>query len=225
MKDYRDSALYFTDQGWEQLYKVVDSPAFKGNEAEVIFESLMNCRPKPFGEYLKRYLYEAAALTDPYSQVPRDEYLGILRAAFRDTKTPISFEPSSTRPGAAFARWLEQEEVSRSTVLLLGFGLSLSLAEVNDFLTKGIRQEGLNKADPRELICSWCYDKAYGFFWFEKLWEMYEKERWGDADPWDAPLMKSLKNLKEAAALPQGNTARQVFFDLYNKTRTLPGGY
>lgn len=217
MKDYRDSRLNFTDQAWERLYEVVDASGFKEREAESILESMLKQRPLPFCDYLKRHLYEAAELNGPWEDIPPEEYAGILRGAFRETKTPTSFEPSSVRPGKAFSLWLEQKEVSRSTVLLLGFGLALNLEEVNAFLTKGIRQEGLNRSDPKELICCWCYDHGYPFACFEDYRSYYEKEAWDSFEAAEFPLMESLKKLRENPVDPAG--PRECFRILYDKTR------
>ena len=124
MKRYRDSLLNYTDRGWNDLYEIVDDPDFCGHEAEKIYRDLtQKQRLIPFCDYLKRFLYDSAGLSGSFREIPLSEYQGILRAAFRETGTPASFDDVSTRLSAASANWLTRNNVSRSTVLLLGFGL------------------------------------------------------------------------------------------------------
>ena len=58
-------------------------------------------------------------------------------------------------------------------VFLLGFGLSMSVEDVNDFLTKALRERGINPKDPFEVICWYCYKMGYGYLKFEKLWQTF----------------------------------------------------
>ena len=225
MKTLRDSGLNFTDQGWDALYNTVDDSQFYGHEAELIYRTLtQTLHPIPFGDYLKRFLYENANLSGDYRLIPQEEYQGILRAAFRDNRTPASFEPSSTRLSAASANWLSRKRVSRDTVLLLGFGLGLSISEVNRFLTKGLGQDALRLSLPRELICSYCYDHGFTFPKYEKLWEHYTK--YGTAAPEtesDTGLWTALQQLPPESSSGSGEASRlqESFRRLYHRLRTL----
>jgi len=222
MKKYRDSQLDFTDRGWNTLYEVVDDPAFKTQSAESIYLNLIHqCRPVPFCDYLKRFLYRAASLEGDFRTIPTETYQGILRAAFRETHTPASFEEGSTKLSAASANWLSQRKASRATVLLLGFGLSLSLAEVNEFLLKGLHTEALRRTDPRELLCAYCYDYGYTFPKFEKLQKRYEAADWSaPADEEEAALFQACRALREKEQTSD-SPRFEVFMSLYEQVRIL----
>ncbi len=67
-------------------------------------------------------------------------YLSIICAEFKERGTPQSFEPTTATLRNMAKNWLKQATVNRSVVLLLGFGLGMSVEDVNGFLTKGIRE-------------------------------------------------------------------------------------
>ena len=219
MKRYRDSLLDFTDRGWNDLYEIVDDPLFREHEAEKIYRNLtQEQRRIPFCDYLKRFLYDSAGLSGPYQEIPLSEYQGILRAAFRETGTPASFEDSSTRLSAALTNWLSQKTVSRQAILLLGFGLSLSVAEVNAFLMRALHGEALRDSDPREMIAKYCYDYGFGFPKFEELWERFEEENWENAeDPEENKLFARLKEAGGADPERSLNAAFISFMELYKR--------
>ena len=220
MAEYRDSLLNFTDNAWNELYEIVDDPAFAGQAAEQIYRDLAeNRRPVPFCDYLKRFLYDAAALSGPYEAIPLKEYQGILSAAFRETGAPVSFEESSTKMSAAFTNWLTQKAATRGTVLLLGFGLSLSLSEVNAFLLKALHQGALDPSVPRECMAAFCYEHGYTFPKFKEYQVRFEKDRWDHPSGEETVLFQKLKELK--AQDPGRSDARAFasFLSLYDQVR------
>ena len=90
----------FTDNAWDALYDVVDSADFRDHDADRIYDALSR-RLKfiPFGEYLKRYIYRKAGLTEPFDAIPVKPYQQIIRDAFKDNSTPNSFGPTTQKLG------------------------------------------------------------------------------------------------------------------------------
>lgn len=164
----------FTEAAWESLYDAVDDTVFLEQDAEVIYNSLKH-RLKfiSFGDYLKRYIYLKAGLNEPFAEVPLKEYQLIIKSAFSDNNTPPSFTPTTTKLSALSKNWLTQQTVKRKVVFLLGFGLNMSVEDVNLFLTKALREPEINPKDPFEVICWYCYKNRYTYPKFEKLWELY----------------------------------------------------
>lgn len=165
----------FTEAAWESLYDTVDDTVFLDQDAEVIYNSLKH-RLKfiSFGDYLKRYIYLKAGLEEPFSDVPLKEYQLIIKSAFSDNHTPHSFSPTTAKLSALSKNWLTQQTVKRNAVFLLGFGLNMSVDDVNLFLTKALREPEINPKNPFEVICWYCYKNKYNYLKFEKLWEQYK---------------------------------------------------
>ena len=165
----------FTQIANEVFYDAVDDPYFRDKDLDYIYGTLMNkIRIVPFGDYLKRYIYEKAQMHEDYVSVPLSTYRQIICNEFADWQTPASFEPSSSRIGSLAKNWLEQKTVNRNVVLLLGFGLGMPTEDVNSFLTKALKEQGLNAKDPFEVICWYCYTNGFGYPKFELLWGKYK---------------------------------------------------
>ena len=164
----------FTINAWEALYDAVDSAYFQDKDADLIYTVLENkLKFISFGEYLKRYIYRKAVLTQPYDDVPLKTYQQIIMESFRDNHTPRSFDPTTAKLSALSKNWLTQQAVKRKVVFLLGFGLAMSADDVNEFLTKALREQGVNAKNPFEVICWYCYKNGYGYLKYEKLWKIY----------------------------------------------------
>lgn len=164
----------FTDNAWEALYTAVDSTYFQDKDADLIYAVLeKKLKFIPFGEYLKRYIYRKADLTDPFESVPLKVYQQIIKDAFYDNNTPQAFEPTTAKLSALSKNWLTQQTVKRKVVFLLGFGLAMSADDVNEFLTKALREQGINAKNPFEVICWYCYKNGYSYPKFEKLWQIF----------------------------------------------------
>lgn len=174
MDDYGIKDLDFTEAAWESMYDAVDDTVFLEQDAKLIYNSLKN-RLKfiPFGDYLKRYIYRKAGLTQEFQDVELREYQLIIRSAFSDNLTPPSFTPTSAKLSALSKNWLTQQTVKRKVVFLLGFGLGMSVEDVNLFLTKALREPEINPKNPFEVICWYCFKNRYNFLRFEKLWDRY----------------------------------------------------
>lgn len=166
----------FTEAAWESLYDVVDDSHFHDRDAQLIYTTLKHrMKLLSFGDYLKRYIYLKAELTEPFADIPLKEYQLIIRSAFSDNHTPPSFKPTTAKLSALSKNWLTQQTVKRQVVFLLGFGLNMSADDVNLFLTKALREPEINPKNPFEVICWYCYKKHFNYLKFEKLWEDYNE--------------------------------------------------
>ncbi|MCD8120525.1 MAG: hypothetical protein LUE29_13800 [Lachnospiraceae bacterium] len=161
----------FTWKAWESFYDVVDRD-FGDQEAEKIYEALgKRLRCVSFGEYLKRYIYRKVGFTEPFGEIPLDEYRKIILSSFAERNTPGSFYETTAKLSALSKNWLTQQTVRRQVVFLLGFGLGMSEADVNYFLTAVLREQGINPKDPFEVVCSYCIKKGYQYPKFQQLWD------------------------------------------------------
>lgn len=232
----------YTDAAWEALYDAVDDSKFAEQDAQLIYNSLMHhIRLRSFGDYLKRYIYLKAGLTEPFSEVPIKEYQLIIRSAFSDNQTPASFSPTSAKLSALSKNWLTQQTVSRNVVFLLGFGLNMSVEDVNLFLTKALQEQEINSKNPFEVICWYCFQRHYTFPKFEQLWEHYQTALPKAPEPGhirldrtigyrhsmqaihdDASLLSHLAQLKANESISlMSLTARSCFDALYSESQEL----
>ena len=237
-----DNDIDFTDNAWDALYDAVDNEEFRDKDAELIYASLeKRLKFIPFGEYLKRYIYKKAELTEPFKNIPIKVYQQIIRDSFYDNNTPPSFEHTTSKLSALSKNWLTQQTVKRSVVFLLGFGLGMSIDDVNMFLTKALRERQINPKDPFEVICWYCYSRRFNYPKFEQLWHIYAKtepNKLNTADFYgeqtigirnsmysindDAALIAHLSKLKASKDLSaMSYTAKACFDELYDETREL----
>ncbi|MBO4824085.1 MAG: hypothetical protein J5487_01690, partial [Lachnospiraceae bacterium] len=169
------NSLDYTETAWESFYAAVDDSNFADKDAELIFETLnKKMRFISFADYLKRYIYKRAGLTEPFSSVGVATYQQIIKDSFAENNTPCSFKPTTAKLSALSKNWLTQDTVKRNVVFLLAFGLNMSVEDVNMFLTKALCEQGINPKDPFEVICWYCIKNGYSFIKYEKLYEIYE---------------------------------------------------
>lgn len=232
----------FTGNAWEALYATVDNTHFQENDAVLIYSALeKRLIFIPFGEYLKRYIYRKACLTDEYKNVPLNVYQQIIKGSFSDNNTPQAFEHTTAKLSALSKNWLTQQTVNRKVVFLLGFGLAMSVDDVNEFLTKALHEHGINAKNPFEVICWYCYKNRYSYLKFEKLWQLfcetppdllnhkilYSNFTIGARTAMksinsDATLITFVSKLKAPDNNPQMSvTARHSFNELYERAREL----
>lgn len=172
--EYQDE-LDFTYYAQESLYDIVDDPYFRDRDSYLIYHALKNnLKAIPFGDYLKRYIYQKAALTGNYREIPLKEYQQIIKDSFTENITPPSFSPTTAKLSALTKNWLTQQTVNRKAVFLLGFGLNMTARDVNEFLTKGLKESEINFKDPFEVICWYCYKNRYSYPKYEQLWDIYQ---------------------------------------------------
>ena len=176
----RDELLDYTEKAYAAFYDVVDDPYFLRRDQDFIYAALKEkIRIIPFGDHLKRYIYERAKIKGRFQDVPDSDYLEVICSEFSERQTPASFFPTTARLKNLARNWLKQRTVSRNVVLLLGFGLGMSTQDVNGFLTKVIKEQRLNAKDPFEAICWYCYSKGCGYIRFQQLLHCFEQRKEG----------------------------------------------
>ena len=152
-----------------------NTPEYNEDDSSAIYSMLVNnMKPIDFGFYLKRYIYKAAGYQKPFHNVSTDDYIQTISEAFSSKGISPFLKPTSTRPRVAYKNWLTQKTVSRETVIILGFGLGMSLEDVNSFLTKALQESSLNPKDPFETICWYCLRNHLGYYRFKQLISQYE---------------------------------------------------
>ena len=191
----------FTPRAEACFCAVVDRTDFAARDAELIYQALAEqLQAVSFGEHLKRYIYRKAGIRQPFDRVPLSEYLDIMAESFVSRGVPGSFTPTSARLRAMAKNWLGQRTVSRDVVLLLGFGLGMSLEEVQELLTKGLQEPGLDLADPREALCGYCYLHGLGYHKYKDLMARCVKAV-DNGTGGEGPALPSLKHITEAELL------------------------
>jgi len=174
--DYNNN-LNLTQHGEENFYEVVDDPTFKiGWNAPVnlIKNELKNRMMVPsFSDYLKRYIHKAQGISEKQGVYPLEYYIESIVQSFKARETPSSFNNSSTTIKNAAKNWLTRKSVSRKAVFLLGFGLKMSVDDVNELLTKALYEQSINPKDPFEVICWYCYTNGFNYLAYESLWEEF----------------------------------------------------
>ena len=164
------AVIEYTPRAEEVFYAVVDHPAFFQQDGKLIYQALLeNLRAYVFGDYLKRYIYRKAEFSQPFETITLGEYQDIIVDSFQSRGVPASFEPTTSKVRAVAKNWLTQQTVSRDAVLLLGFGLSMTTEDVDAFLTKGLKESGLNLRNPREAVCRFCYEHGLGYYKYQDL--------------------------------------------------------
>ena len=177
MENMQISELDFTNAAWESLYDAVDDESFRYKDAQLIYNSLeQRLRFISFGDYLKRYIYQKVEFGIPFCDVELSDYQAVIKSSFKEHDTPVSFSPTTAKLSALSKNWLTQQTVKRNVVFLLGFGLGMSEEDVNLFLTKALREPGINPKNPFEVMCWYCYKNKYSYLKFEMLWETYCKD-------------------------------------------------
>ena len=182
-----NASCSFTLNGEDSLFEAADSILPGKMDTPALLRVLQEkMRVIPFGDYLRRYLYLATGMDGPFRDVPNETYRTILINAFRDSVTPGSLRGERMRLSTAAWRWLEFPTVQREGVLLLGFGLSMTVEDVNLLLTKACHGHELDPDDPLEGICRHCYARRYSFSRMQLLRSLLEE----DPETWKTRLEK-----------------------------------
>lgn len=224
----------FTRKAAQRFRQVVSLDSFEDEDADVIFHYLYKeMELVSFGDHLKRYIYERSELEEPYSEVTQDIYRDIVLESFRETCTPKSMSPTSTKLSSLVNNWLVQASVKRETVFLLGFGLRMSVEDVSDFLTRVLREQDFDFHNPEEVIYWYCYFNHLGYAEAEALKEQYQKivplqKKEGEVFTGKNPetreeLFLMLSFLKGGYEDPRSEKSRafQEFIRLYDHSRQI----
>ena len=165
----------FTRKAAQRFRQVVSLDGFEDEDADVIFHYLYKeMELVSFGDHLKRYIYERAGLEEPFAEIPQEVYRDIAVESFKETYTPKSMNPTSTKLPALVNNWLTQASVKRETVFLLGFGLRMSVEDVSDFLTRVLKEQDFDFHNPEEVIYRYCYFKQLPYSKAEEYKELYK---------------------------------------------------
>lgn len=209
------SELDFTGQAEELFFNVVDGSSFQKQNLYKIYNTLKEkARVVPFGDFLKRYIYEKAELTGDYREIPTNEYCDIICASFLERQTPAGFSRTTAHIRNLARNWLKQNSVDRTVVLLLGFGLGMSTEDVDLFLIKALREQRLNAKDPFEVICWYCYTYELSYVKFEQLWNKYQRS--------DISVSPELKSYDSTAKYKQHMIAIRDEEQLMRYLKSLP---
>lgn len=221
MINYPECDMDFTNSAYEYLFNAVDDPYFRDKDAELIFRTLeTHLKAIPFCRYLKRYIYQKADLSGKYDEIPIKEYQLIIRGAFSDNHTPASFESVSSKLSALSKNWLTQKTVKRNVIFLLGFGLNMSVEDVNAFLVKALREPEINFKNPFEVICWYCFKNRYNYLKFEKLWKEYQEILPSITDE-EVLCLEHTINLRYSAYTIQDDTTLLMYLSKLKSTRKL----
>ena len=170
IKDYE-----FTRKTINEIHRVVYSADFEDMDADTIFAYLKGkMQMVSFRDYLRRYLYGKMKIDEPFYKVSDSVYQEIIMNSFDETYTPYSFEPTSTRWKNTVKLWLSSENVKRSAIFLMGFGLRMSRADVSEFLTKVIKEDDINPVSPTEVIYGYCYQHSLPYSFASEKLKWYE---------------------------------------------------
>ena len=238
-----NNLLDYTNRAWDIFAEVADDVDFFNADSTLIYQALQDRIPiLHFGDYLRRYISKIIIPNAPDREFSLKEYQEIIRDSFEDRDTPCSFSPTTAKMSALSKNWLTQDTVKRDVVLLLGFGLGMSLEEVNEFLTKALGERALNPKDPKEVICWYCYKNHYRYPKYAALFEQFEsvipqpdcRRDKNDLENTvsirnsmmsihdDISLISYLAKLKAKNNRPQISvTALEVYKQLYNRAREL----
>ena len=166
----------FTRKAAQRFRQVVSLDSFEDEDADVIFHYLYKeMTLVSFGDHLKRYIYERAELEEPFREVPQEVFRDIIMESFKETYTPKSMNPTSTKLSALVNNWLNQASVKRETVFLLGFGLRMTAEDVSDFLTRVLKEQDFDFHNPDEVIYWYCYCNHLGYCRAEEFKKKYEE--------------------------------------------------
>ncbi len=170
VKDYE-----FTRRAAQKFRQIVSLDSFEDEDADVIFNYLYKeMELVSFGDYLRRYIYERAGLTEPFNEVPQEVYREIVMDSFKETFTPKSMTQTSTKLSSLVNNWLTQASVKRETVFLIGFGLRMTQEDVSDFLTRVLKEQDFDFHDPDEVIYWYCYRHQLGYSHAEEYKSLYQ---------------------------------------------------
>ena len=229
----------FTKKAARRFREVVSLDSFEDEDADVIFHYLYKeMELVSFGDHLKRYIYERAGLTEPFGEIPQEVYREIVLDSFRETYTPKSMAPTSTKLSSLVNNWLTQASVKRETVFLLGFGLHMTVEDVSDFLTRVLKEQDFDFHNPEEVIYWYCYTRNLSFQDTDRLKKEYQelvprkedaletihkKEAWLETEE---GLLKYLAWLKAGYDDPLSEKSRafQNFQILYQRGREIIAG-
>ena len=171
LSENRFANLEITNHARSAVTRTTEDPYFRDADPQLILDTLLKeIRAVSFCDYLKRLILKKLQADHPACT---PDYTDYLCEAFRKHGVPPSFTPTTAKIRAQAKNWLTQRTVNRNVVLLLGFALELSPDEVNELLTKGLREPRLDPKDSFEVICWYCYRYRLPYSRFDALWNRF----------------------------------------------------
>lgn len=214
----------FTENNYYKM-NVLEKKYYVNMDPEVIFDALnSNLQPVSFNMYLKRYIHNLAP--DLFQGNPEDynddQYREIIVLNFRENNVPNSFQNTSTTLMQSARNWLKAKTVDRSVVFLLGFGLRMPLADINNMLIAGLQQQGINSKIPREAICYWCYKNGYTFHKFTVLWQEFENLKPGEKKAANISFSEETKSFRDELANVRSDEELMVYLSALKTEENKP---
>ncbi len=149
--------------------------------AEIYRQIIGETPPLRFCDVLADFIRSKSFL-DAYAEsrqsISKKMYSDIICQEFTSRQVPAHFEPAEGSLRKLSMNWLSAKTVSRENVILLGFGLGMSLNEVEYFLTQALFECAFNPKDPFETVAWYCFKNSLDFHRFTQLWsDFIQSER------------------------------------------------
>ncbi len=183
----------YTKMAARSLRTVISSRDFEDQSPEVILNFLLeNKEQVSFGDQLRRYLFAHNDMGPSFSSIGLKDYIQLIITSFKKNGAPFSMEASTRAPSASVKKWLTQTSVRRSVVFLLGFGLRMSVEDVETFLVKYLNERSFNLVDFKEAIYQYCFFNGFDYAKAQSLIDYYNS-----IDPSDPrnPVLTGSPNL------------------------------
>ena len=220
----------------QQLLKIISSEDYKKLDSQTIFKIISEkIEMVSFHHYFKRFLYVRLHLTGDMEKIPDDVYLDYLAQSFAKNNAPYTFHPTKRKIRAVFHSWLSIKTAKRDTIFILGFGLDMNDKEVEEFLTKVIKEPSFDFNLPEETIYWYCFHYHQPYAKAKELLNYYYQISLppnGNLSLWksmkrnikmyahnERKLLIYLSYLKSYHE--ENNILLKKFIFLYNKTRCL----
>ena len=146
--------------------------ALKLQRGEDIYHAIIDDTPSfRFGDALKCFLRSRGSTKDLATSDPSDlkTYSAIICAEFSARQVPAHFDLADGSLRKLSMNWLSAKSITRENVILLGFGLGMTLNEVERFLTEALLEHGLNPKDPFETVAWYCFKNGLDYHAFDDL--------------------------------------------------------
>jgi hypothetical protein len=174
-----DFNLPFAKRGEEVFNMVVNHPLFiedDKNAASLIVSCLGELKPISVSDCLKNYISAKHGLSGD-SGCKTEECKKILLSSFKETGTPFSVEPTTSKPSQLAKNWLTQATVKPSVISLLGMGLGMKIEEVSSLRMNALGKRDFFLPDPEEAINCYCIKNGLGYSDACRMKKIYENSQ------------------------------------------------
>ncbi len=172
LKDYE-----FTKIAYQGIQKTIDAEDFENRDAEIIEKYLLSeIKLVSFSDHLKRYVHRTQHMQGAISDIDDVMYSHVISRLFKQNHAPFAMTPTSRRPSQIIRSWLTQKSVSREAVFVLGFGLAMSVKDVEKFLKAAIQEQGFDLYNPEEAVYWYCYKNHLQYDTAQELLSYYSMQ-------------------------------------------------